>query len=411
MGAISPNRFQTIFYRKGPDFGINRRLCTRIIEGTYLKIAFIRDEFDPYGGAENFLHMLSKRLAKKGAEVHLFVRKWPAGGENGAIRHLVPAPASPSFLRHLVFTRRVLREVAMHEFDIVQSHERMPGRVVFRAGDGVHARWLQIRSENATFLKKVSVRLNPYHFLVRLFEKQMFESLELKAAVANSNMVRNEILSRFRVAPGRVRTIYNGVDSKRFSPENRANKGSALRRSMGIDDDTPVVLFVGSGFERKGVSTLVKASSLLTKPFRAWIVGKGDFRKYREMGRRLGVSEQIRFWGPRRDVETFYAAADIFVFPTLYDPFPSVVLEAMASGLPVVTTTRCGAAEIIRRGKDGFVVESPGDFVRTASYIQRLFSRDLRESMAKSAAARAKCFSVESTVEQYERLYQQMATF
>ena len=239
----------------------------------------------------------------------------------------------------------------------------------------------------------------------------MFESPELKAVVANSNMVRNEILSRFRVAPGRVRTIYNGVDSKRFNPGNRAKTGRALRRSMEIGDDTPVVLFVGSGFERKGVSTLVQASALLAKPFHAWIVGKGNFRKYREMARRLGVFENIHFLGPRRDVETYYAAADIFVFPTLYDPFPSVVLEAMASGLPVVTTTRCGAAEIIRRGKDGFVVESPGDFVQTASCIQRLFSRDLRESMAKSAAARAKRFSVESTVGQYERLYRQLAIF
>jgi UDP-glucose:(heptosyl)LPS alpha-1,3-glucosyltransferase len=100
----------------------------------------------------------------------------------------------------------------------------------------------------------------------------------------------------------------------------------------------PVVLFVGSGFERKGLAHLLRAMALAGGKARLWVIGKGDKGPYLRLAEKLGLSSRVTFWGPHQDVRSFYAAADLFAFPTLYDPFPTAAMEALAAGLPVITT-------------------------------------------------------------------------
>jgi UDP-glucose:(heptosyl)LPS alpha-1,3-glucosyltransferase len=370
-----------------------------------LKIAFIRYRYDPFGGAERFTQMLLHSLAERGSEVHILARKWVDPIEPGITFHRIGGPNWPSLLGHASFVFMVGRAVRSGNFDLVQSNERTLSQHVYRAGDGVHARWLELRSLRMNSLRRLSIRLNPFHTYRLWLERKLFEHHDLKAVIVNSEMVRNEILSRFSISNDRIYTIYNGVDLDRFHPAHRASAGARLRTEQAVDDKTPIVLFVGSGFERKGLAPLMEGVALAGGDARLWVVGKGKTRPYEKMAQKLGIAQRIIFFGPRQDVAPYYAAADIFVLPTLYDPFPTAVLEAMAAGLPVVTTRQCGAAEIITQGQEGFIVSSPFETSEMASHLESLFRLDTRRKMAVRARKLAENFSTERTIGELEALY------
>jgi len=370
-----------------------------------LKVAFVRSEFDPYGGAELFTQRLIEALTQKGVEVHVFARKWKCESDRTIYLHRIRGPGSPSFLRHAVFVYFVKRELRKHSFDLIQSNERTLSQDVYRAGDGVHARWLDIRCARLGFWRKLSIKLNPFHRYLLWLEKKMFEDGGLKAVIVNSNMVKQEILSRFAISDEKIHIIYNGVDLARFHPRLKAIEGRHLRRQNGVGDNDLLILFVGSGFGRKGVMPLLEAVAKSGGGKRLWIVGKGDVKRYQRRARELGIQEFITFCGPQANTPAFYAAADVFALPTMYDPFPSVILEAMASGLPVITTTHSGAAEIITPGKEGYVVSAPEAVEEIAFYLDRLADRECRSAMGVQARLLAEHFPMEKTVEEILQLY------
>lgn len=373
-----------------------------------MKVAFIRFKYDPYGGAERFTQALIDSLVEHGVEVHLFARTWTQPGSINVHLHRIGGPRWPSLLRHASFVYRVGQAVRRQSFDLIQSNERTLCQDVYRAGDGVHARWLELRASQQTLQQRLAVRLNPFHIYMLRLERRLFEHPDLKAIIVNSNMVRQEITARFRVAPACIHTIYNGVDLDRFKPEKKMTVGGELRAAAGLDSQTPVVLFVGSGFERKGLAPLLKGMALAGESAVLWVVGKGDEGPYLRLARALGIQERVRFWGSQRDVAPFYAAADLFALPSIYDPFPTAVLEALASGLPVITTAQCGAAEIINEGEEGFILSSPGNREELADYFGRLSSRELCVVMGSRARELAETFPLSRTIQELEGLYCQL---
>lgn len=370
-----------------------------------MRVAFIRYKYDPFGGAERFTQMLLRSLAEQGAEAHIFARKWPEPVAPGVLFHKIGGPGWPSLLGHASFVFLVGRAVRAGNFDLIQSNERTLSQHVYRAGDGVHARWLELRAMEQGWLRRLSVGLNPFHFYRLWLERRLFEHPDLRAVIVNSEMVRSEILARFRIPEDRIHTIYNGVDLERFHPASRLTTGAQLRSRSGLGDDLPVVLFVGSGFERKGLKHLLHALSETEGNARLWVVGKGKTGHYKKLAKKLGIADRTVFWGPQQDVARFFATADIFALPTLYDPFPTVVLEAMASGLPVITTKNCGAAEIITQGEEGFVISSASEVDRMAQHLTYLYRRDHRSPMSLKARKRAETFPLERTIRELGKLY------
>ena len=373
-----------------------------------LKIAFIRYKYDPFGGAERFTQNVMNSLAAKGLEIHLFARRWAGKAGPGVVVHRVGGPTWPFLLAYASFVFLVGKAVRRGGYDLVQSNERTLCQDVYRAGDGVHARWLELRRSEMGLLRRLSIRLNPSHLFRLWLEKRMFEDPRLKAVVVNSEMVRREILSLFRISNERIRTIYNGVDLQRFHPENRRTFGRDLRAANGISENTPVVLFVGSGFDRKGLRFAMEGLARTSGNARLWVVGKGRSEPYRNLAAELGISGRTTFFGPSEHVMPFYAAADTFILPTLYDPFPTVVLEAMASGLPVITTAQCGASEIIRQGREGFVLPRANQTDLMAEYLEELFCPERRKIMAAEARSRAEEFPLDRTVTELEALYEEI---
>jgi UDP-glucose:(heptosyl)LPS alpha-1,3-glucosyltransferase len=237
-------------------------------------------------------------------------------------------------------------------------------------------------------------------------EAAMFRHPRLRAVICNSRMVRNDIARRFDLGNEKLHVIYNGVDLEHFHPGLRKSQGLALREKMGIRSDTPVILFVGSGYERKGVSTLLRAMATMKQNnAMLLVVGRDkDEPMMRKLAQTLGVDQRVLFLGAQADVRPFYGAADVFALPTLYDPFPNAVLEALACGLPVVTTTTCGGAELINDA-NGAVV-SAGDPAGLAVALDALCANasERREAARESVAQLGLSEMTRQLTEIYARL-------
>ncbi|MEW6163744.1 MAG: glycosyltransferase family 4 protein [Pseudomonadota bacterium] len=319
-----------------------------------MKLAIVRQKYTPYGGAERFVQRALEALVERGVEVEVIARRWAETATG--------VRCDPFYLgrlwRDTGFARCVRKVIDAGCYDLVQSHERIPGCHVYRAGDGVHATWLELRSATQNPVQRLAARLQPWHRYTLAAEAAMFRHPALRAVICNARMVKEDIERRFPETAGKLHVIHNGVDLDCFHPGLRAEFRRPLREKVSAGGTAPVILFVGSGYARKGVATLIEALACMkTRDAEVWVVGRDSHPDhYLRQARRLGVSGRVRLLGPQTDVRPYYAAADVFCLPTLYDPFPNAALEAFACGLPVVTTTTCGAAELVADGDNGWVV-------------------------------------------------------
>ncbi len=368
------------------------------------RVALVRSRFDAFGGAERFVQAAIAALGNQGASLTLVTRRWP--GADGSAIVLDPFYIG-SLWRDRSFARAVCAELARRHFDLVQSHERIACCDVYRAGDGVHAVWLEQRARVQSPPARLATALSPHHRYLLAAERALFTAPRLKAVICNSEMVRGEIAQRFATPAEKLVLIRNAVDSARFHPGLHEELGSAVRGQFSIPRNAMVFTFVGSGFERKGVEPFLRALARRREPAWALVVGK-DKRaaRYQSLAARLGIAERVRFVGGVSDVRPYLAAADAFALPTLYDPFPNAALEAMAAGLPVVTSTTCGAAEILTEGETGYVRDAL-DIAGLADCLERI---DPPTAQRMGAAARAAVapFTPEAMGREYLALYERL---
>jgi len=363
-------------------------------------VGFVRRGYSAAGGAEAYLKRLAAGLLARGYRVVLLgtgawpVEAWP-GGE-------VVTFANRSLHE---FSKQVLESKKKYNLDLLFSLERVPGCDIFRAGDGVHAAWLEHRKKRESFLKRWFSSWMPRHRAIMAMERQLFAPQASTLIIANSEMVAQEIERYFSFPKAQVRVIPNGVPPvKELTQEERRG----AREIFGIGEREFVVLFVGSGWRRKGlkiamdaVEKRISTQQAHDRPMRLYVAGRGR--------RPSTPSKAVRFLGPVKKMELLYSAADLFILPTLYDPFSNASLEALAAGLPVMTTRSNGSSEIIEDGVHGSLVDDPSDvdaFARAISFWnERLNSDDAtktREACRRLGAFFSMERNIESTLEVLE---------
>lgn len=370
------------------------------------RIALIRQRYTRFGGAERFVAGALEALVARGARLSVITRHWQ---HQPGVEAIGVNPFHWGRVwRDWSFARAACRVVEARGFDLVQSHERIACCDIYRAGDGVHRMWLQRRAAGGGWRARLGQWLSPYHHYVLRAERRLFASPRLKAVICNSSMVRDEIVQCFGVPESRIEVIYNAVDLERFSPMLRTRFRQATRTRLGVPDAAMVYLFVGSGFARKGLETAIRALAALPTHCCLVVVGKDrSAARFRRLAKRLGLASRVFFAGPQDDAAPYYGMADAFVLPTLYDPFPNVVLEALACGLPVVVSDSCGAVDIIRDGENGFVCGAL-DAEALATRMRRLMDAELRAKLLPISRALVEQWQPERMSAQLLALYRRI---
>jgi UDP-glucose:(heptosyl)LPS alpha-1,3-glucosyltransferase len=323
-----------------------------------MRLGIVRQRYTPFGGAERFIERALDTLVAHDVKIRLYTRKWPPAADP-RIEPVICNPFySGSLWRDASFARAVRVALARDRPDLVQSHERIVGCDIFRAGDGVHRVWIEERVRTGSALERARIAANPYHRYKLAAEAKMFAHPQLKAVICISRMVKDDVRRHFALPEDKLHVIYNAVDPREFGPAVRDTRDAA-RADLDLSDGHTAFVLVGSDYARKGVATAIHALAKLPGSARLIVVGRDKSpSRYRRIARRAGVAERVIFVGPQRDVRRFLGAADAFVLPTLYDPLSNAALEALACGLPVVTSKRCGAGELVIEHDAGFTYDS-----------------------------------------------------
>ncbi len=360
-----------------------------------MKIGLIRRRFAPSGGAELYLQRLLGELTKRGHEPHLLAEDW-RNVDSGVIVHRIIRRGGRAY-GPINFAEAVRDLLPPLGLDCTLSLERTIAQDVYRAGDGVHRVWLQNRRQFSAWWRKPFVGMGAFHRTVMALEKQTFDPKNTRHIIVNSEMVRREILGNFGFPEERIHLIRNGVDVDRMRNGDRR----MARQRFGISEREFVVGFVGSGWERKGLHFLIRALRLVSSdhPVRLLVAGKGT--------RPLLAPSNAIFCGSIKEVELVYAATDLIVTLPIYEPCANVVSEAIAAGIPVVTSIQNGASELVQEGITGTIVSNPADVGTVSSailkWIQSGCGNLSKVDLSEFSIAR----NVTQTLELLERVYRE----
>jgi UDP-glucose:(heptosyl)LPS alpha-1,3-glucosyltransferase len=363
-----------------------------------LRIALCYDKVYPArGGMEVFIVDLIRRLIRDGHEVHLFA--WQRDAEalpDSLIFHRLPMRWMPRFLRPWYFAQSCEDALRQQHFDVTVGFVKTWHQDVIILGGGLHVanadhNILRYRSWWRRGIARVWRMLDICYWSYLLLERKQFCRGRRPLIIAVSDMVKRHCQRYYHLPADRIRVLHAAIDPQRFAEDQRENLRQEMRQRLGIAPDVPVALFVGHNYSLKGLGTLLQAMQVLRgKPLRLLVCGSRKDVAYRQLAHRLGVSEQVHFLGYQADVRRCFFAADFVVHPTFYDPCSLVVMEALACGLPVITTCYNGAAELLTPPLNGFVLDDPHDYWRLAEYLDLLSQPDIRRQCslhARRAAA------------------------
>lgn len=344
-------------------------------------------------------------MAERGHETHAFARDWEVESIDArVIRHQVDFRTSiaalepPAYLRA---SRRVIDSMKPPT-DVTASFgiAGPPGSVVWM--QSVHAAWIQISRETRSRSGRVKQRLNPFHPVVLSMERRQLKGREYRRLIALTEQVKLDIQHHYGVPAGDIDVLPNGFSGREFRIRDEQFR-SDMRRRLGYGTDHKVIVFVANELERKGFTPLAQAVAQLADPsVRLLAIGKFSQRDAHAIAHRFGVADQVKFTGPTSEVADYYAASDIFALPTKYEAWGLVIVEAMACGLPVLTSRLAGAAVTVRDGTNGLLLDEPTDVDEIATGLRSLL--DGRHGTPTDIAYSVQTYEWAHLLLEYERI-------
>ena len=338
-----------------------------------MRIGLVARRFDPAGGGtERDLAITARLLAHAGYRVTIYAEDVRASTNEWPVRR-VGLPRLGRALGLLWFARAAGAVARREGAELVLSFARIVDADILRSGGGAHSSYVRAAARWQSGSERIAMRISPYHRVQMLVERRGFESPRFRRAIAVSNLVRDDLMQTFALAPAQTVTLYNGVELDRYFPESEASVRDEIRREFGVHDARPAVMFVGNGFARKGLRFLIEAWPAIGDGARLIVVGADRAApSYERLARRLGLEDRVKFLGRRADVERLMRGADAFALPSLFEPFGNVALEAMASGVPALTTRLCGVAEVMPEALRGYIVNDPANRTELAARMNAL---------------------------------------
>ena len=371
---------------------------------TRLRIALVANHIHFRGGMERYCAELVNALCDR-HDLHLFSCEVDDVPRDKVTVHPVRTIKKPFAALFAQFYWQTSRMIRMQDYDIVHTI------------GGITAQQNIVTAQYCQYAWGDAIRREPgakegitaYHqFMWRMtgyFEKRAFTSTQTLGISANSHRTQADLIKFYGANSEKIQVIYNGIDASRFTPTNSRFRRE-IRQRYQIPETSVVVLFVGE-YRRKGLATVIRALGELQDPrIHLLAVGKGNLEQYQTLAKEAGISQQVTFAGPARDIEQVFGAADMFVFPTYYEPFGMVITEAMASSLPVITSRSAGASEMISEGESGLLLDNPGDPHELSQKIKILLTDEAnRKQIGKSARAAASIYNWSHVAEDTLQLY------
>jgi len=376
-----------------------------------MRIGLVVEQFDPLrGGKEQWSAQFASKLLERGHEVHVVASRF---SDQVCTIPIVPhrLEGVRSQIEFAEAAERRLRSLGLdviHDTgagwycDVFQPHGGSR-RALVEHNLMVLPRWMRP-------VKRTIDRWLPrYRRFEAIMARQFVDDGRILLALSRRTLAD---FQEIHGVPGeQIRLGYNGVDPDRFSPRHREEYRRAVRRWFGVDDDTLLLLIVAHNFVLKGVPTLLKAMGRLAarrRPVHLAVVGGKRLRPFERAAARLGAASNVTFTGTVRDTVPFYAAADVYVHPTFHDSCSLVVLEALASGLPVITSRLNGAAELLTEGIEGHVVPDPASVDDLLARLEPMFDPAERERMGRAARRLALEHTLERNVDEVLAVYEEV---
>jgi UDP-glucose:(heptosyl)LPS alpha-1,3-glucosyltransferase len=320
-----------------------------------MKLAFCLFKYYPHGGLTRDFLRIVEVCQRRGYSIDIFTMKW-----DHAPKHLnviqIPYRGLTNHRRCASFVKNLFSTIKIDEYDLVIGFNRMPGLDIYYAADLCYKYIVEQRHSAIYHLT------NRYKTYVA-FENAVFSPNSKTHIMYLAEMVKQQYIKYYHTPKGRFHLLSPGISKDFMAPSNAEQIRSKLRQKFHIQEQQKLILLIGSNYFLKGVDRVLLALAALPKNLRKntllWIIGKGKDHFYKWRAKRLGVTANVKFLGLQDNISELLLAADLLIHPARFEAAGMVLLEAIASGIPVLTTDTCGFAFHILRAKAGLVITSP----------------------------------------------------
>ena len=342
-----------------------------------MNLIFCLYEYFPYGGLQRDFLKITDIAMERGHSVKILTMGWHGDIPAGLDVEILPHSAISNHRRCLKFARTVVNLVSEMSYDAVVGFNKMQGLDVYYAADSCY----QARTRNLGAL--ASFVMGRYSTYVG-FEKVIFSPESKTEILSISPQEQRKFIECYGTPENRFHLLPPGIYEDRFRPANAAEIRSRIRKGLGLLDDQLMLLMVGSAFHTKGVDRAINSIAALPEDLRKrvklYVLGRGKIELFSNMAEKNNLVEQVDFLGGREDVPDFLLAADLLVHPARTENTGTVLIEAMAAGLPVVVTENCGYAFHVQEADSGLIVPMP--------FEQKALDNALAEVLSSSDLSR-----------------------
>jgi ADP-heptose:LPS heptosyltransferase/glycosyltransferase involved in cell wall biosynthesis len=383
-----------------------------------MKVALLHKKYYFYGGTERYITNLAAGLLDAGHEVTIFANTWGRPFDERINFRKIPILKGTKLFKLASFALMARLILRNESFDVVQGFGKTVKQDVFRTGGGCHKAWqkeslLSIKSPFLRKLKYINRLFSIRQWITLFIENRTFSKGNYKKIISPSKKVKEQIMQYYNVPDKDIEVIHNGVDPLIFNLDDIDEKRKKKREEYDVKADETLLVFAATNFELKGLEFLIRAvGHLKDRKIKLMVVGGGKPAPYEHLANELGVIDKVIFTGVANKISEFYKAGDIFIYPTFYDPFANTCLEAMACGLPVITSRINGVAEILADHESGLVLENPSDDKEIAEKIEMLLDDELlRKKIAKNSIELSKKYTMANNTKKIIKVYKQVRRF
>lgn len=332
-----------------------------------MKIALIRKKYYPErGGAEKVAAYFVQKFTERGHSVTVFAESFHS--EETELFKWVKVPRGTGFSKTSSFHRQVQQTLNQNnrrqEFDIIYAMCRTFPVDVFRITEQLHSEWLSLSYSKWAWL-------NPRHRSILKLERETLNPANIGYVVANSELIKRQVIERFKFPEEQISIVHNGINREVYFPAAKGEK-TEIRRKFKLEDRF-ICMFAASNFKMKGLAEAIKVIASLSEPLRKrimlMVVGSDKPEPFLKVAETCGVGGNIIFTGMQKNIRNYYIASDLLLYPSHYETFGNICLEACACGIPVLTTKMVGASEMITDNRNGFVINSPSDIDKMAEFL------------------------------------------